>query len=145
MSSNLILESCQIFSDTFVVFYAFLRRKSGSRECEVSHIQCPHKLIISANLQLIISIFYEVIYKWKWMLVTVFVCEALRLEKNWMLGQNVDNAFQRIIYIWLHFSNIALIVNVKRSDFYEMSWWCVRSIAEVCISTCFILPFDKFN
>ena len=61
-------------------------------------------------------------------------------EKNWMLGQNVDNVFQRIIYIWLHFSNIALIVNVKRSDFYEMSWWCVRSIAKVCTHYFVILP-----
>ena len=68
------------------------------------------------------------------------LCWALRLEKNWMLGQNVDNAFQRIIYIWLHFSNIALIVNVKRSDFYEMSWWCVRSIAKVCTHYFVILP-----
>ena len=92
MSSNLILEACQIFSDTFVVFYAFLRRKSGSRECEVSHILCPHKLP-SANLQLIISIFYEVIYNFAQIqkmdvshnvkLVTMqCLCEALRLEKN---------------------------------------------------------------
>ena len=66
-----------------------------------------------------------------------------------MLGQNVDNAFQRIIYIWLHFSNIALIVNVKRSDFYEMSWWCA-GLSPKCVHMLYSciainLPFNKFK